>query len=118
MRITIKRAYQAAEEEDGFRVLVDRLWPRGVSKEKAKLDCWLKDIAPSDELRRWFNHEEDKWDDFRNRYIKELDANPDAVAEFRQAVKGQKHVTLVYGAKDEQHNQAVVLQQYLGGRQR
>lgn len=115
MHITIKRVYETAAPGDGFRILVDRLWPRGLSKEKARVDLWLKDIAPSDELRRWFNHEEAKWPEFRRRYKEELDAAPGALREFREAAKGRTVVTLLYGAKDEQHNQAVVLRDYLNG---
>lgn len=113
MRILLKRVYEPADEGDGFRVLVDRLWPRGESKERAAVDLWLKDAAPSTELRKWFNHEVEKWDEFRRRYVEELKANPGAVEEFRKAVKGKRTVTLLYGAKDEAHNQAVVLKEFL-----
>lgn len=113
MKILLKRIYEPAEDSDGFRVLVDRLWPRGESKEKAAIDIWLKDLAPSAELRKWFNHEAEKWDGFQKKYRQELDANPGAVAEFAQAAKGKRTVTLLYGAKDAQHNQAVVLREYL-----
>lgn len=113
MKIVVKRAYEPAAEGDGFRVLVDRLWPRGISKEKAHLDLWLKDIAPSTELREWFNHEAAKWPEFKRRYWEELEKAPAAVREFRDATRGKDTVTLVYGAKDEQHNQAVALQEFL-----
>ena len=112
MTLRIKRVYEPAEECDGTRILVDRLWPRGV--KKSAVDLWLKDIAPSDTLREWFHHAEQKWAAFRTRYREELAANPDAVAELRKAAKGQS--TLLYGAKDEKHNQAVVLAEYLGTR--
>lgn len=117
MHILIKRVYEPAAPSDGFRVLVDRLWPRGMSKEKARIDLWLKDIAPSNELRRWFNHEAARWAEFQRRYTEELDAAPDAVRAFREASGGRETVTLLYGARDEEHNQALVLQDYLNGTQ-
>jgi uncharacterized protein YeaO (DUF488 family) len=109
MVLRIKRIYEAAEASDGTRILVDRLWPRGVKKNA--VDLWLKDVAPSDDLREWFHHAEQKWAAFRARYRKELAGNPDAVAELRKAAKGT--ATLLYGARDEKHNQAVVLAEYL-----
>jgi uncharacterized protein YeaO (DUF488 family) len=109
MAIRIKRVYEPAEKSDGKRILIDRLWPRGV--KKTAVDLWLKDVAPSDALRNWFHHEEPKWATFRARYRKELAANKDAVAALRKAAKGT--ATLLYGAKDETHNQAVVLAEYL-----
>lgn len=112
MNITIKRVYNDASADDGFRVLVDRLWPRGISKDKAKMDLWLKDIGPSDELRQWFGHDPAKFKEFSSRYKKELDDNS-AVEELRKVVKDNKKVTLLYGAKDSEHNQAVVLKKYL-----
>ncbi|MGH6873195.1 MAG: DUF488 domain-containing protein [Rhizomicrobium sp.] len=112
MKIRIKRVYEPAEKADGLRVLVDRLWPRGV--KKTAIDLWLKDIAPSDELRNWFHHEAPKWAAFRRRYKKELADNPEAIAELRRAARG-KTVTLLYGARDTAHNQAVVIAEYLKG---
>ncbi len=112
MVIKLKRAYEAPESGDGFRVLVDRLWPRGVSKDSARIDLWLKEIAPSNELRKWFGHEPAKWTEFRKRYSRELDHNSDAVNQIREYLR-QGPVTLVYGAKDEEHNDAVVLKEYL-----
>ena len=112
MKILIKRAYEPASTDDGYRVLVDRLWPRGIKKEDLKLDSWHKEIAPSTELREWFGHDPAKFDEFQRRYQKELDVN-DAFVKLREELKGKPTVTLVYGAKDEQHNQAVVLQHYL-----
>lgn len=109
MPIKIKRVYEKPERSDGKRILVDRLWPRGVKKDA--IDLWLKDVAPSDVLRNWFHHEERKWSEFRSKYRKELSANRGAVAELRKAAKGT--ATLLYGAKDEEHNQAVVLAEYL-----
>jgi len=110
MPIKIKRVYEPAEKSDGVRILIDRLWPRGIKKDAFNL--WLKDVAPSNELRQWFHHEEPKWSTFRSKYRKELSANKEAVAELRAAVKG-KTATLLYGAKDEKHNQAVVLADFL-----
>ena len=111
MDIRIKRAYSAAAD-DGTRVLVDRLWPRGVSKEKAHLDLWLKEIAPSTELRKWFHHDPTLWDEFRQRYVHELENNPEAVSRLSALVHDGR-VTLIYGARDEEHNEAVVLKEYL-----
>lgn len=112
MVVKIKRVYEPASESDGQRILVDRLWPRGLSRAKAGVDHWLKEVAPSDELRRWFGHEPEKWPEFERRYRAELKDNP-ALAELRElARKGR--ITLVYGARDEEHNQAVVLARVLG----
>ena len=110
--IRIKRAYEEPSEEDGTRILVDRLWPRGLTKEKANLDLWLKDVAPSTELRKWFAHDPAKWAEFRLRYLEELKKNKEQLSLLRQeAAKGT--VTLVYGAKDQLHNEAVILQRLL-----
>ena len=113
MVVRIKRVYDPADDGDGFRVLVDRLWPRGVSKERARVDLWLKEVAPSTELRQWFHHEERLFEEFAARYRAELDANGEAVRELRDVVGQHPVVTLVYGAKDEEHNQAVVLRDHL-----
>lgn len=110
--IHLKRAYEPASDDDGIRLLVDRIWPRGISRQKIAIEAWLKDIAPSTELRQWFGHVPERWEEFRKRYARELDANPDAVAELRQWLK-QGRVTLVYGARDEERNQAVALREYL-----
>jgi len=110
--IAIKRAYEPPARDDGQRVLVDRIWPRGVSREQAALDLWLKDIAPSTALRTWFGHDPARWDEFRARYRAELAENAAAVAQLRALVAKGK-VTLIYGARDEQHNQATVLAEYL-----
>src|SRR5690625_1957182 len=112
MSVKIKRVYEGSEKGDGFRVLVDRVWPRGMTKEKANIDLWLKEIAPSTELRKWFGHDPEKWSEFKKRYKKELKENKEALNQVNQQIKKGK-VTLVYGAKDEEHNQAVVLQEYL-----
>lgn len=109
--ISIKRTYEPAAAADHQRILVDRLWPRGISHEQ--LDAlWIKEIAPSDELRHWFGHDPDKWDEFRKRYRAELDSNPVPVEELR-ALIAQGPVTLLFAAKDEQHNNAVALREYL-----
>ena len=110
MAIRIKRVYQEASHEDGKRILVDRLWPRGLTKEKASVDLWLKDIAPSTELRKWFAHDPSKWDEFKQRYLDELKANSEAVQVLKDELK-KGPVTLVYAAKDEEHNDALVLQE-------
>ncbi len=110
--IQIKRIYEDASKNDGFRVLVDRVWPRGVSKENAKLDEWMKEIAPSTELRKWFDHKEERFDEFSKKYKIEINAHPDLVERLLEKAK-EKRLTLLYGAKDETHNQAVVLKVYL-----
>lgn len=107
MSISLKRAYEVPGSRDGARVLVDRIWPRGVTKEKAKIDLWLKEVAPSTELRKWFGHDPQRWAEFRKRYRAELKGSA-SLAELRKmASKGK--VTLVYAASDEEHNNAVVL---------
>ncbi len=110
--IHLKRAYEEPSGSDGVRILVERLWPRGVSKERAAVDVWLKEIAPSPELRRWFGHDPAKWEEFQKRYWAELDAHPDVVAELRRKVR-EGPVTFVYAARDEQHNGALALKAYL-----
>lgn len=107
--VKLKRVYEKAEESDGYRVLVDRLWPRGVSKEKAKINLWLKEIAPSTELRKWFNHDPKKWKEFQKKYKKELELNKEVVAKLKEIIKKKEKVTIVYSAADTQHNDAVVL---------
>ena len=111
--VSIKRAYAQPQESDGFRVLVDRLWPRGTSKAKAHIDAWVKDVAPSKELRTWFAHIPERFSEFAERYVAELDANPEGIERLRQAWAGSARVTLVFAAKDEAHNNAVVLRDYL-----
>ncbi|MCL5103005.1 MAG: DUF488 domain-containing protein [Armatimonadetes bacterium] len=110
--VKLKRIYEPAHPEDGCRVLVERLWPRGISKTRAALDLWLKDVAPSPELRTWFEHDPAKWDEFRKRYWEELEQNEDAVDQLRElARKGD--VTFVYAAKDTEHNAAVALNEFI-----
>ena len=108
----IERIYESTASDDSYRVLVDRLWPRGISKERAALDEWNKEIAPTDELRKWFNHDSEKFPEFSRRYMKELDNNP-AAAEAKNNWNKQSAVTLLYGAKDTEHNQAIVLKKWL-----
>ena len=110
--IKVKRIYQAADQKDGFRILVDRVWPRGLTKEAARIDLWLKDVAPSTPLRKWFGHDPALWEEFRKRYFAELDQPPGPVEQILSKAK-KKRVTLLFGAKDEQHNNAVALKQYL-----
>ena len=115
--ITLKRAYDAVSRTDGTRFLVERLWPRGVSKAKLRVDAWLKEVGPSTELRQWFDHDPDKWDEFRRRYFRELDSRPEA---WQPIVSAARHgrVTLVYSSHDTQHNNAVALQEYLHAKSR
>ncbi len=112
MTITIKRAYGAPKASDGKRILVDRLWPRGLTKEKLKVDGWMKEIAPSNELRKWIHADPSKWSAFEERYFKELAAHADLVDELR-AMARSGTLTLVYSAKDERRNNAAVLKKYL-----
>jgi uncharacterized protein YeaO (DUF488 family) len=114
--VRIKRIYDPVAATDGLRILVDRVWPRGVSKQKAALDHWLKEIGPSTALRKWFGHKPERWPEFRKRYKKELSANP-AMKDLRVLAKA-KSVTLLFGAHDEQHNQAAVLAELLNRRGR
>jgi uncharacterized protein YeaO (DUF488 family) len=113
----VRRVYDPPREEDGLRVLVDRLWPRGLSKEAARVDLWLKDIAPSDALRKWYGHEPSRWDEFRRRYFAELEAHRERLEELRQQAR-RGRVTLLFGARDEEHNNAVALRQYLESHRR
>ncbi|MFT3824031.1 MAG: DUF488 domain-containing protein [Chitinophagaceae bacterium] len=110
--INVKRVYEEPSKKDGLRVLVDRLWPRGLTKEAAGVDEWAKDIAPSTELRKWFGHTMELWDDFKKQYKAELKKNP-AVEPFLQEHQHQHVITLLYGSRDEEHNHALVLQTYL-----
>lgn len=110
MELKIKRVYDKPAEEDGLRILVDRLWPRGLTKQKAKVDVWLKDIAPSTELRKWFAHDPEKWKEFIKKYKQELYENKEQAAILKEYLK-QGAVTLVYGARDEVHNEALVIKE-------
>lgn len=110
--IRLKRAYEPAAADDGFRILIDRLWPRGVSRQRAKLDEWNRDLAPSAELRRWFGHDPDRFEEFRRRYVEELREQRPALAELRRRARAGR-LTLVYAARDSEHNDAVVLAEVL-----
>jgi uncharacterized protein YeaO (DUF488 family) len=114
--IKIKRVYEKSAKEDGWRVLVDRLWPRGMKKEAAHLDVWMKDVAPSDALRKWFGHEPEKWVEFQKKYRSELAKKKDLVAELKKMEKEHKTLTLLFGAKDQEHNEAIVLADALKGK--
>ncbi len=111
--IRVKRVYDAPEKKDGFRILVDRLWPRGLSKSVAKVDLWLKEIAPSDRLRKWFDHELKRWPAFKKKYTEELKESGQWIAKIRELERKNGTVTLLFGAKDTDHNQAVVLNRLL-----
>jgi uncharacterized protein YeaO (DUF488 family) len=110
--ITIKRIYEPKSKEDGYRVLVDRLWPRGVSKDEAHIDLWLKEIAPSNELRRWYGHEVNKWNEFQKKYRAELEKKTELVNQIQTLKKEHKKITFLFAAKDVEHNNAVVLSQF------
>ena len=111
--IKLKRVYEDSSKEDGFRILVGRLWPRGLTKERAAIDLWLKDVAPSPELRVWFSHDPSKWEEFRKRYWAELDNKPELVNLLKQKSK-EGILTFVYAARDLEHNGAIALKEYLG----
>jgi uncharacterized protein YeaO (DUF488 family) len=111
--IKIKRIYEVASSDDGFRILVDRLWPRGIAKEKAQVDLWLKDIAPSTELRTWFGHDPAKWDEFQKRFTRELSQKQHVLEELKQIIKEKRTITLCFAATDENHNNAVALKTFL-----
>nr|CCB82188.1 protein of hypothetical function DUF488 [Lactiplantibacillus pentosus MP-10] len=115
MQLKLERIYTKPVDTDGYRLLVDRLWPRGISKVNAQLDDWVKEIGPSTELRKWFNHDPEKYPEFVKKYQAELDANPITPDFIRQVAEqlAKQPVILLFGAKDETHNQAVVLQEYL-----
>jgi uncharacterized protein YeaO (DUF488 family) len=113
--IQVKRIYESPSPDDGYRILVDRLWPRGIKKVHANIDLWLKEIAPSDSLRKWFNHEPEKWEDFQRRYSEELDQKQDLVEQLTEHVRKGK-VIFIFSAKNEIHNNAVALREYLRDR--
>jgi uncharacterized protein YeaO (DUF488 family) len=113
--LKIKRIYESPEKDDGFRVLVDRIWPRGISKERAHLDLWLKEIAPSDALRKWFAHDPKRWTGFRGKYRKELMRKKDLVRQIKTLEAENGSITLLYSAHDPLHNQAVALSRFLKG---
>ncbi len=111
--IMVKRIYDKHGKKDGFRILVDRLWPRGLSKERARVDVWLRDVSPSDNVRKWFAHDPEKWEEFRNKYKKELGSKSELLHKIKKLEKERGAVTLLYSAKDEKHNNAVVLKEIL-----
>lgn len=110
--IRTKRVYDAPEDQDGYRVLVDRLWPRGLTKESAKVDLWMKEIAPSPALRKWFSHDPGKWKTFSEKYTAELKQSP-AIEEMRVLMKKNKTISLLYGARDNEHTHALILKKHL-----
>lgn len=112
MSLHIKRVYDPSDDSDGKRILVDRLWPRGLSKTEAKVDIWLKEVAPSPVLRRWFGHDPEKWTEFRRRYRDELEKNSEAVDALKKEI-GRATATILYGAKDSEHNHAIVLKDFI-----
>lgn len=115
MMLKIKRAYEKKERGDGYRILVDRLWPRGLTKEEVDADLWLKNISPSTALRKWFGHDPKKWKEFKKRYEKEIEKDPEDFDLLKKIVKKEKNVTLLYGAKDTEHNNAEVIKEMLEG---
>ena len=112
MLIHVKRVYEKTEESDGARILVDRLWPRGLSREKANIHYWAKNIAPSTDLRKWYNHDPAKWEEFINRYSSELNKNPDVISEFRTYIQNTDVVTLLFSSREMKLNNAVALKEY------
>lgn len=113
MKIQIRRIYEAPREDDGLRIFVDRLWARGLKKEDARIDAWEKDLAPSSELRKWYGHDPERYEEFRDRYIAELDANPKAAEFAGKMAASEGTVTLLFGAKDAKHSNAAVLKEWL-----
>ncbi len=111
--LTMKWAYEPASASDGKRILIDRLWPRGISKERAQIDTWMKDIAPSTELRKWYGHDPEKWEEFRRKYFEELLARPEVVEELRDVIRVHDTVTFLFAAHDTDHNNALALKEFL-----
>ena len=114
--IKVKRVYEAASEDDGVRILVDRLWPRGLSKSKLRINLWLREAAPSNELRRWFGHKPERWREFKKRYFAELDEKKELIEHIKNLERENRVITLLYAAKDPKHNNAVALKEYLESR--
>ncbi|GBD04022.1 hypothetical protein HRbin19_01328 [bacterium HR19] len=108
--IKLKRIYEKPEKDDGFRILVERLWPRGVSKQKAKIDLWMKDIAPSDELRKWFGHKKERWQEFNRRYKEELEEKKDLLKYLKKLEKQYGTITFLFSARDVEHNNAFLIE--------
>lgn len=115
MAIQVKRVYAKPDKSDGVRILVDRVWPRGLTKEEAHIEEWMRDIGPSDELRKWFGHDPARWQEFEKRYFRELARNAGLVDKLAARARRGK-VTILFGAKDEEHNQAVAIKEYIEGR--
>jgi uncharacterized protein YeaO (DUF488 family) len=113
MTIRLKRVYDSPDEEDGFRVLVERLWPRGLTKERARIDLWVKEAGASTELRKWFGHDPAKWEEFRKRYFGELEGRPQVVRQLTEVIREHETVTFLFAAHDQEHNNAVALKEYL-----
>jgi uncharacterized protein YeaO (DUF488 family) len=113
MEIKIKRIYEKFSPKDGLRILVDRLWPRGIKKDEAKIDLWFKEIAPSNKLRKWFKHDISKWEEFKKRYKEEIEQNKESLEKLIEIIKNKKVVTLVFSAKDKEHSNAVALKEIL-----
>ena len=111
--IKVKRVYEEPSEDDGYRILVDRLWPRGLSKKRAKIDLWLRDIAPSNELRKWYSHRIERWDEFRRRYKEELKSKTELLRKLKELERQFKVITLLYASRDKEHNNAIVLREVL-----
>ena len=116
--IKLKRVYETSQPSDGYRILVDRIWPRGMPKRRAKIDLWLKEIGPSTALRKWFGHDPERWAEFQKRYRRELGAESELIAYIKRMEKEYRVVTLVFSARDEERNQAVVLRDFLANRRR
>ena len=112
MKIDIRRVYEAPSKSDGKRILIDRLWPRGISKEKAEIHYWAKTISPSTQLRQWYQHDPEKWQDFKKKYFQELNSNPEGMNELRNQI-GRGKITLVFSSKEEKLNNATALKEYL-----
>jgi len=117
MSLKVKRVYDKPDKIDGLRILVDRLWPRGLTKEKAKIDLWLKEIAPSNELRKWYNHDPKKWDAFKEKYRKELKGKEELIEQIKKLEREDHSITLLYSSKEEKLNNAIALSHFLGNRQ-
>jgi uncharacterized protein YeaO (DUF488 family) len=111
--IHLKRAYEPPSKSDGYRILVERLWPRGLTKDRAAIDLWMKEIAPSPELRKWFSHDPVKWDEFQRRYRDELTKNQESINRLRELLENHDSITFVYAARDEQHNSARLLKEFI-----
>lgn len=118
MSIAVRRVYEARSAEDGYRILVDRLWPRGLTQDAAGVDLWLRNLGPSTELRRWFGHDVDRWPEFQERYRRELDGHPELIDLILDIERHRKRVTLLYAARDTEHNEAQVLAELLRRRAR